>query len=66
MHYIAAMEQATAKAQPPQTDTVRVSLPLIGRDTEPTVVVANEDIEDAFDAEDTERYASVVVESLLS
>jgi hypothetical protein len=42
----------------PRAKAGRVSLPLIGRDAEPTVLVTNEDIEDAFDAEDTERYTS--------
>ena len=34
----------------------RVTLPLIARDAEPTVLVTNEDIEDAFDTEDVERF----------
>ena len=34
-----------------------MTLPLIARDAEPTVHVTNEDIEDAFDAEDVERFA---------
>ena len=42
----------------PRAKAGRVSLPLIGRDAEPTVLVTNEDIEDAFDAEDTERYTT--------
>jgi hypothetical protein len=42
----------------PRAKAGRVSLPLIGRDAEPTVLVTNEDIEDAFDAEDAERYTS--------
>jgi hypothetical protein len=37
--------------------TGRVTLPLIARDATPTVLVSNEDIEDAFGAEDVERYA---------
>jgi hypothetical protein len=36
----------------------RVTLPLIARDATPTVLVTNEDIEDAFDAEDAERFAA--------
>jgi hypothetical protein len=36
----------------------RVTLPLIARDTTPTVLVTNDDIADAFDAEDAERFAS--------
>jgi hypothetical protein len=35
----------------------RVVLPLIARDATPTVLVTNEDIEDAFDGEDVERFA---------
>lgn len=34
----------------------RVSLPLVGREGEPTVTVSNADIEAAFDAEDIERH----------
>ena len=34
----------------------RVTLPLIARDATPTILVTNEDIEDAFDAEDVERF----------
>ncbi len=34
----------------------RVILPLIARDAAPTVLVTNEDIEDALDAEDAERH----------
>ena len=40
----------------PRAKAGRVSLPLVGRGAEPTVLVTNEDIEDAFDAEDIERY----------
>jgi hypothetical protein len=36
----------------------RVTLPLIARDATPTVLVTNEDIEDAFDAEDVERFTA--------
>ena len=36
----------------------RVSLPLIARDARPTVLVTNENIADAFDAEDIERHAA--------
>jgi hypothetical protein len=42
----------------PRGKTGRVALPLIARDATPTVLVTNEDIEDAFDAEDVERYAA--------
>ena len=42
----------------PRAKAGHVSLPLIGRDAEPTVLVTNEDIEDAFEAEDIERHAN--------
>ena len=42
----------------PQAKTGRVTLPLIARDATPTVVVTNDDIADAFDAEDVERFAA--------
>jgi hypothetical protein len=35
-----------------------VTLPLIVRDAEPTILVTNEDIEDAVDADDVERLAA--------
>ena len=38
--------------------TGRVTLPLIARDAAPAVLVTNEDIADAFDAEDIERYSA--------
>lgn len=38
--------------------TGRVTLPLIARDATPTVLVTSDDIADAFDAEDVERYAA--------
>ncbi len=41
----------------PKGKAGRVTLPLIARDATPTVLVSNEDIEDAFGAEDVERYA---------
>ena len=44
---------ATAKGK-----TGRVTLPLIARDATPTVIVTNDDIADAFDAEDVARFAS--------
>jgi hypothetical protein len=44
---------ATAKGK-----TGRATLPLIARDAAPAVLVTNEDIADAFDAEDTERYTN--------
>jgi hypothetical protein len=37
--------------------TGRVTLPLIARDATPAILITNEDIADAFDAEDVERYA---------
>jgi hypothetical protein len=42
----------------PKGKAGRVALPLIARNVEPTVLVTNEDIEDAFDAEDVERYGA--------
>jgi hypothetical protein len=42
----------------PKGKAGRVTLPLIARDATPTVLVTNEDIEDAFDAEDVERHAA--------
>lgn len=42
----------------PKGKTGRVRLPLIARDATPTVLVTNEDIANAFDAEDVERYAA--------
>ena len=42
----------------PKGKTGRVTLPLIARDATPTVLVTNDDIEDAFDAEDVERFAA--------
>ena len=35
----------------------RVTLPLIARDATPAILVTNEDIEDAFNADDVERFA---------
>jgi hypothetical protein len=40
----------------PREKAGRVTLPLIARDTRPTVVVTNDDIADAFDAEEVERF----------
>jgi len=42
----------------PQGKTGRVTLPLIARDARPAVLVGNEDIADAFDAEDVEKYGA--------
>jgi hypothetical protein len=36
----------------------RVTLPLIARDAAPAILLTNEDIADAFDAEDVERYGA--------
>jgi hypothetical protein len=52
------MEKSPAPVQPLQTEAGRVSLPLIGHDAEPTVVVTNEDIEDASAAADVEGHRS--------
>lgn len=41
----------------PKGKAGRVTLPLIARDATPAVLITNEDIEDAFDAEDVERLA---------
>jgi hypothetical protein len=38
--------------------TGRVALPLIARDATPSVLVTSDDIADAFNAEDVERFAS--------
>jgi GntR family transcriptional regulator len=35
----------------------RLTLPLIARDATPTILITNEDIEDAFDADDVDRFA---------
>jgi hypothetical protein len=42
----------------PKGKAGRVTLPLIARDATPAILVTNEDIEDAFDAEDVERFAA--------
>jgi hypothetical protein len=41
----------------PKAKTGRVTLPLIGRGARPAVVVTNEDIAEALDADDIERYS---------
>ena len=41
----------------PKGKAGRVTLPLIARDATPSILVTSEDIEDAFDAEDVERFA---------
>jgi len=40
----------------PRGKTGRVTLPLIARDAMPTVLVTNDDIADALDSEDAERF----------
>jgi hypothetical protein len=42
----------------PGGKTGRVTLPLIARDATPAVLVTNEDIAEALDAEDVERYGT--------
>ena len=42
----------------PKGKAGRVTLPLIARDATPTVLVTNDDVADALDAEDVERFAS--------
>jgi hypothetical protein len=42
----------------PKGKTGRVTLPLIARDATPNVLVTNDDIADAVDAEDVERLSS--------
>ena len=42
----------------PKGKTGRVTLPLIARDATPTALVTNDDIADAFDAEDVERFGA--------
>jgi hypothetical protein len=41
----------------PKGKTGRVKLPLIAREAKPTILVSNDDTENAFDAEDVERFA---------
>jgi len=41
----------------PKQKTGRVTLPLIARGAAPTVLVTSDDIADALDAEDVERYS---------
>jgi hypothetical protein len=41
----------------PKQKTGRVTLPLIAGDATPAILVTNDDIADALDAEDVERYA---------
>jgi hypothetical protein len=42
----------------PKRKAGRVTLPLIGRDAAATVLITNDDIAAAFDAEDIERYTA--------
>lgn len=42
----------------PRAKAGRVTLPLIGRDAEPEVLITNEDIAAALDADDTDRYGA--------
>ena len=42
----------------PKGKTGRVTLPLIARDATPVVLVTNEDIADAFESEDIDRYTA--------
>ncbi len=42
----------------PKGKTGRVTLPLIAPDATPNVLVTNDDIADAFEAEDVQRFAS--------
>lgn len=42
----------------PKGKTGRVTLPLIARDARPAVLVTSEDIADALDSEDVERYSA--------
>ena len=42
----------------PKAKTGRVALPLIGRGAAPEVLVTNEDIAAALDADDAERYGA--------
>lgn len=42
----------------PKRKTGRVTLPLIAREVAPTVLVTNDDIAAALEAEDVERYSS--------
>jgi hypothetical protein len=52
-----AVEREVGIPAAPKRKAGRVALPLIARDAAPAVLVTNEDIEDAFDAEDVERFA---------
>ena len=43
----------------PKRKTGRITLPLIAREAAPTVLVTNDDIAAALEAEDVERYSSL-------
>jgi hypothetical protein len=51
-----AVAHEVGQPNAPREKAGRVCLPLVGHDTGPTVLITNEDIEAAFDAEDSERY----------
>jgi hypothetical protein len=53
-----AVEREVGLTATPRGKTGRVTLPLIGRNAAPTVTVTNDDIADAFDAEDVERFTA--------
>lgn len=53
-----AVEHEVHLPAAPKGKTGRVTLPLIARDAVPAVLVTNEDIADAFEAGDVERYAA--------
>ena len=42
----------------PKRKTGRVTLPLVARDAAPAILVTNDDIADALEAEDVERYSA--------
>jgi plasmid stability protein len=42
----------------PKRKTGRVALPLIARDATPAILVTNDDIAEALEAEDVERYSA--------
>jgi hypothetical protein len=55
---IRAVPNEVSLAVTPEGKAGRVTLPLIARDATPAVLVTAEDIADASDAEDVERYAA--------
>ena len=52
-----ALAHELGLASAPQRKAGRVTLPLIARDASPAVLVTNDDIAAAFEAEDVERYS---------